>query len=59
MLKRMFVPMAFWKESQNLEVKMLPRSEEINCGIPCDETILEVYSSANCAAVIDSLIGRK
>ena len=58
-LKRMLVPMAFWKESQNLEVKMLPRSEEINCGMPCKETILEVYSSANWAAVIDSLIGRK
>ena len=30
------------KRIQNLEVKMLPRSEEINCGIPCKETIREV-----------------
>src|SRR4051812_34525500 len=30
------------KESQNLEVKMLPRSEDINYGMPCKETILEV-----------------
>ena len=38
---------------------MLSRSEEINCRIPCKETILEVYSSANWAVVIDSLIGKK
>ena len=30
-------------------LKRIPelRSEDINCGMPCRETILEVYSSAN------------
>ena len=30
------------KVSKNLEVKMLPWSEEITYGIPCNETIREV-----------------
>src|SRR4051812_46317512 len=38
---------------------MLPRSELIFLGMPCSETILAVYNSANCPAEIVSLTGRK
>ena len=39
--------------------EMLPPSEEINWGIPCKETTLEGYNSANWAVVIDSLTGKR
>ena len=58
-LKFRWVPIASWKLSQNLEVKMLPRSELISNGMPWRDMILETYKSANWLAEIVSLTGRK
>ena len=58
-LKERRVPIAFWKLSQNREVKRLPWFELISNGTPWRDTIREMYKSASWLAVILSRTGRK
>ena len=45
-----FVPIAFCKYSQNLEVNLGSLSDTIDIGTPCSRTILFKYFSANCSS---------